>query len=132
MTSRPSLFCAAAALLVATSPLASAQPRPRATLPAAIDSIAQSCLKDGRAAGMGLALHTFGGHRTIEHGGAIPGYLSEAAYCPHQDAFIVVLINSAGTVAPAAVTQAIANVLFGTMTPTALAMPSNIAAFAGR
>lgn len=98
------------------------------------EMISPASLSDGTKLryGMGLALHTFGGHRTIEHGGAIPGYLSEAAYFPDQDAIIVVLINTAGPVAPAAVTQSIADLLFGTITPTALAPPTNIAALAGR
>ena len=61
----------------------------------------------------GLALHTFNGHRTIEHGGGINGYLSESAYFPDQDAIIVVLINSAGPVSPNAVTGSIADVVFG-------------------
>ena len=61
----------------------------------------------------GLALHTFNGHRTIEHGGGINGYLSESAYFPDQDAVIVVLINTAGPVSPNAVTGSIADVVFG-------------------
>ena len=56
MTKLPSLFCAATTLLVAASPFVSAQPRPRGALPDAIDSIAQSYLKDGRAAGMSIAV----------------------------------------------------------------------------
>ena len=64
----------------------------------------------------GLALHTFNGHRTIEHGGGINGYLSESAYFPDQDAIIVVLINTAGPVSPNAVTGSIADVVFGPTT----------------
>ena len=56
MTKLPSLLCAATTLLVAASPYVSAQPRPRGALPDAIDSIAQSYLKDGRAAGMSIAV----------------------------------------------------------------------------
>lgn len=52
----PSLLCAATTLLVAASPFVSAQPRPRGALPDAIDSIVQSYLKDGRAAGMSIAV----------------------------------------------------------------------------
>jgi len=64
----------------------------------------------------GLALHTFAGHRTIEHGGGINGYLSESAYFPDHNTIIVVLINTAGPVSPNAVTAALANTVFGPAT----------------
>ena len=81
--------------------------------------------------GMGLAIHTFNGHRTIEHGGGINGFLSESAYFPEQDAIIVVLINTAGPVAPTAVTEALAELVFGPVTRTSRPAPANIAALSG-
>lgn len=81
--------------------------------------------------GMGLALHAFNGHRTIEHGGGINGFLSESAYFPDDDAIIVVLINSAGPVSPNAVTTAIADLVLGTVKRESRPTPAAIAAFAG-
>ncbi len=81
--------------------------------------------------GMGLALHTFNGHRTIEHGGGINGFLSESAYFPDDDAIIIVLVNSAGPVSPNAVTAALADLLLGTVKRDSRAAPGGIAALVG-
>ncbi len=79
----------------------------------------------------GLALHTFAGHRTIEHGGGINGYLSESAYFPDQDAIIVVLINTAGPVSPNAVTAALATAAFGPATRPSERYAGHLAELAG-
>ena len=81
--------------------------------------------------GMGLALHTFNGHRTIEHGGGFNGFLSESAYFPDDDAIIIVLVNSAGSVSPNAVTAALADLMLGTVTRESRTAPGGIAALAG-
>ncbi|MEO6447367.1 MAG: serine hydrolase domain-containing protein [Gemmatimonadaceae bacterium] len=79
----------------------------------------------------GLAVHTFRGHRTIEHGGGINGYLSESAWFPDEDAVIVVLINSAGPVSPNDVTGALADAVFGRATREARRFDGDVAALAG-
>lgn len=79
----------------------------------------------------GLALHTFAGHRTIEHGGGINGYLSESAYFPDQDAIIIVLLNTAGPVSPNDVTAALATAAFGPASRPAQTYPGPLADLVG-
>ncbi|HMN08389.1 MAG TPA: serine hydrolase domain-containing protein [Gemmatimonadaceae bacterium] len=79
----------------------------------------------------GLALHTFAGHRTIEHGGGINGYLSSSAYFPDEDAIIVVLINTAGPVSADAVTAALATATFGPATRPSQRYAGNLAELTG-
>ena len=93
-----------------------------------------STLNDGTKLryGLGIAMHDFGGHRVIEHGGGINGYLSESSYFPDQDAVIIVLINSAGPVSPNAVVTSLANVLFGPVMPPAKPFGGDLAALVGK
>jgi hypothetical protein len=61
----------------------------------------------------GVTLHSIAGHRAIEHGGGINGFLSAAGYYPDDDAIIVVLINTAGPVGPDAIAGSIAEIVLG-------------------
>lgn len=89
-------------------------------LPAASyrELITPSTLKDGTRLryALGLAIHDLNGHRAIEHGGGINGFLSASYYFPDEDAVIVVLSNSTGLPADPVV-AAIADRVFGKKTP---------------
>lgn len=95
--------------------------------------IAPATLNDGTKLRYtkGLAIHTVAGHRVIEHGGGINGFLSASDYFPDQDAIIVVLINSAGPVSPDAVVNSLAEVTFGKVEPKAVAFTGDLPALAG-
>lgn len=59
--------------------------------------------------GMGLALGTDGrGLTMVGHGGAIEGYLAWAGWYPDADLALVVLLNSQGSVSPAALASELA------------------------
>ncbi len=60
--------------------------------------IAPQSLNDGTRLryGLGIAMHDLNGHRVIEHGGGINGFLSASYFFPDDDAVIVVLSNSTG------------------------------------
>ena len=95
--------------------------------------VTPNTLNDGtrlRYAG-GLASHSLAGHRVIEHGGGINGFLSEAAYFPDDSAIIVVLINTAGPVSPMAVTTSIAEVVLGKRPAKSERFSGDVAALAG-
>ena len=79
----------------------------------------------------GLAIHKFDGRRVIEHGGGINGFLSQSTYYPDDDAIIVVLINSGGPVAPAAVAKSLANVVLAPVKAVSATYTGDLAAFAG-
>ena len=78
----------------------------------------------------GLAVHEVGGHRAIEHGGGINGFLSSSNYFPDDDAVIVVLSNSTGVSADA-VAESLAEVVLGKVTPKRVAFTGSLAPYAG-
>jgi CubicO group peptidase (beta-lactamase class C family) len=80
---------------------------------------------------LGLALHHSAGHRMIEHGGGINGYLSASRYFPDDDAIIVVLMNTAGPVSPDAIANDIAAVALGKLEMPSVAFSGNLADLAG-
>ena len=59
----------------------------------------------------GLVVGDVGGHKMIVHGGGIPGFLSDSRYYPDDDITIITLINTAGSVSPASISQKIAKEL---------------------
>ena len=61
----------------------------------------------------GLSLRTVGGHRLIEHGGGINGFLSASHYYPDDSLTVVVLLNTAGIVAPDKLANDIALAMLG-------------------
>jgi CubicO group peptidase (beta-lactamase class C family) len=79
----------------------------------------------------GLALHNFGGHRAIEHGGGINGFLSSAAWFPRDRAVIVVLVNTAGPVGPDAIAASIAEIVLGKVEPSGQPFTGELKPFVG-
>jgi CubicO group peptidase (beta-lactamase class C family) len=65
------------------------------------EMITPGVLNDGTKLryGTGLALRTVGGHRLIEHGGGINGFVSASHYYPDDSLAVVVLINTVGPMA---------------------------------
>lgn len=62
------------------------------------------------AMGLSLSMDPRGA-RLIGHGGGIPGFVSEARWYPDADLKVVVLMNSAGPVSPAALASELASVI---------------------
>ncbi len=62
------------------------------------EMITPAVLNDGTRLryGAGLALRNVGGHRLIEHGGGIPGFISASHYYPDDSLIVVVLVNTVG------------------------------------
>jgi CubicO group peptidase (beta-lactamase class C family) len=56
------------------------------------------------------------GRRVLEHGGGIPGFLSQNSYYPDDDISIVVLTNTIGPVSPEQIEKDIAGFVFHTTT----------------
>ena len=104
-------------------------------LPAAsyTDITTPSTLKDGTALryAMGLAIRNVGGHRLIEHGGGINGFLSASHYYPDDSLTVVVLENTAGPVAPDAVATDIALAILGKKETPEVPYTGDLAALAG-
>ena len=98
------------------------------------DMITPGTLNDGTKLryALGLAIHDLHGHRVIEHGGGIPGYLSASYYFPDEDAIIVVLVNSIGPVSADAVTASVAETVLGKKTVATAPYRGSLAELAGR
>ncbi|MDB4891517.1 MAG: hypothetical protein JWL61_3372 [Gemmatimonadetes bacterium] len=79
----------------------------------------------------GLAVHELAGHRVIEHGGGINGFLSASNYLPDDDAIVVVLVNSTGPVSPDAIAAQITEAVFGKKNPPSTAFTGDLSRFAG-
>ncbi|MGQ0540069.1 MAG: serine hydrolase domain-containing protein [Gemmatimonadaceae bacterium] len=81
----------------------------------------------------GLAVSEIAGHRAISHGGGINGYLSETAWLPEAQLAVVVLINTAGPVAPAEVAASLVEVILGRRKAESQATPftGDLAAYTG-
>lgn len=61
----------------------------------------------------GLVVDSMLGRRVIHHGGGINGFLSDLKYFPDDTLTIAVLINTAGPVAPGAISRSIAELILG-------------------
>jgi D-alanyl-D-alanine carboxypeptidase len=72
-------------------------------------------LKDGAATnyGLGVRLGQRDGHRTIEHGGEVAGFVSENVVFPVDRAAIVVLTNEMATQAAGMIADRIAPIILG-------------------
>ena len=80
----------------------------------------------------GLMLHSVAGHRVIDHGGGINGFLTAVSYFPDDDAIIVVLVNTGGPVSPDAILASIAERVLGKApTPAAVAFSGDLRRFGG-
>lgn len=97
------------------------------------DMITPGTLNDGTKLryGKGLAMHHVNGHRVIEHGGGINGFLSASDYFPDDDLVVVVLVNSTGPVAPGNVVASIVDRVAGKKALTDLAYPGKLDELAG-
>ncbi len=61
----------------------------------------------------GLVAGEEDGRRMISHGGGISGFTTESRYYPDDDLYVIVLNNTAGPAAPAAIAQSIAKLVLG-------------------
>jgi CubicO group peptidase (beta-lactamase class C family) len=61
----------------------------------------------------GLQVDTAGGHKVIQHGGAISGFLSDVSYYPDDKLTVVVLENATGAAPPAAIATKLAELSHG-------------------
>lgn len=68
----------------------------------------------------------------IGHGGAIGGFTTEATWYPEARLAIVVLMNSNGTVSPAAVAEELAGAILPWTRPTMAAFTGDVAPLVGR
>ena len=98
------------------------------------EMITPSTLNDGTKLryAKGLAIHDVHGHRVIEHGGGIPGYVSASYYFPDADAIIVVLVNSIGPVSADDVTASVAEVVLGKKAVASTPYTGSLAELTGR
>lgn len=81
--------------------------------------------------GLGIGVSDIGGRRAIAHGGGINGFLSESEYYPDDDLVIVVLLNTAGPVAPRDLARKIADVVLPAPPDRARPFTGDRAAYAG-
>jgi len=77
--------------------------------------ITPGALNDGTALryAKGLSVFESDGRRIIEHGGGIPGFLSQVTYYPEEDLSVIVLVNTAGPPGPGSIAAEIATLLLG-------------------
>lgn len=97
------------------------------------DLIEPSTLNDGTVLryAKGLAWHNMNGHRLVEHGGGIPGFLSASHYYPDDSLTVVVLFNTAGPVAPGEVATDIAKAILPSQPETEQPFRGDLSAFVG-
>jgi CubicO group peptidase (beta-lactamase class C family) len=81
--------------------------------------------------GLGIGLADIAGRRAIAHGGGIHGFLSEVEYYPDDDLVIVVLLNTAGPVAPRDVARQIADAVLPAPKTRSQTFSGDLAAYAG-
>jgi CubicO group peptidase (beta-lactamase class C family) len=80
----------------------------------------------------GIVPGELAGRRSLRHGGGIPGFLSDNVYFPDDRTSIVVLVNSAGPVAPDEITNQVAAALYSPPpAPGSGAAPSDLSAYTG-
>jgi CubicO group peptidase (beta-lactamase class C family) len=97
------------------------------------DMITPGVLNDGTKLryGTGLALRNVGGHRLIEHGGGINGFVSASHYYPDDSLAVVVLINSTGPVAADPLAVDVAMSILGRETPKSEVFDGDLATLTG-
>jgi CubicO group peptidase (beta-lactamase class C family) len=80
----------------------------------------------------GLGVYSLNGHRVIEHGGGINGYLSSTIWLPDEQTAVVVLVNTAGPVSPDAMAASIVDIVVGKKSETAaVPLTSDVAPYTG-
>lgn len=77
--------------------------------------VAPGTLADGTrlSYAKGIATSDLAGYRALHHGGAIPGFLSYAAWFPERRLSVVVLVNTMGPVQPVDVLRSVALSVLG-------------------
>lgn len=93
-----------------------------------------STLADGTPTryGMGISVaNDVRGARMISHGGAIDGFVSQASWYPDQRVAVVVLMNSAGSMSPAALASELAAEVVPPVRVVARPFTGDAAALAG-
>jgi CubicO group peptidase (beta-lactamase class C family) len=95
--------------------------------------VAPGVLNDGTKIryGMGIGLAATDGRRTIGHGGSINGFLSQSDYYPDDDLIVIVLLNTAGPVAPKDIARQIAESVLGKAPERSRSFTGDLSAFAG-
>ena len=79
----------------------------------------------------GITITDYNGHRMIEHGGGINGFLSENRYFPDENLKIVVLINSTGPVSPSQIADQLSEFILGTGSKEPAYFTGDLATYAG-
>jgi D-alanyl-D-alanine carboxypeptidase len=79
----------------------------------------------------GILADSLLGRRAIHHGGGINGFLSDLKYFPDDTLTIVVLVNTAGPVAPGAISTSIAEAMFGKWSLQGIAFRGKTEDYAG-
>jgi CubicO group peptidase (beta-lactamase class C family) len=81
--------------------------------------------------GMGISVADIGGRHAIAHGGGISGFLSEVEYYPDDDLIVVVLLNTAGPVAPRDLAKQIVDLVLPKPADRRQTFSGDLAAYAG-
>ena len=80
---------------------------------------------------LGLAAGDLLGHRALQHGGGIDGFLSQSLYLVDEDLAVVVLVNTAGPPGPSVLADEIVKLMVGDATPEAMSFDGDLAYFEG-
>ena len=81
--------------------------------------------------GFGVGVAELGGRRAIFHGGGINGFLSEVEYFPDSGLSIVVLLNTAGPVAPSDLAREIETAVLGAVPEPSMPFTGDLSSYAG-
>ena len=94
---------------------------------------APSVLPDGEQVdyGFGIGSGAFRGHRTLNHGGGIPGFSTYSLFLPEEDVSVVIFANSdSGSTSPSDVSRMMAAAVIGDPFPVFEAIEVDMAAIA--
>ena len=80
---------------------------------------------------LGLAAGDLLGHRALQHGGGIDGFLSQSLYLVDEDLAVVVLVNTAGPPGPSVLADEIVKLMVGDATPETMSFDGDLAYFEG-
>ena len=80
---------------------------------------------------LGLATNDILGHKALQHGGGIDGFLSQSLYLTEEDLAVVVLVNTTGPPGPAVLADEIVKLMVGDATPEAMSFDGDLAYFEG-
>ncbi|MCY4399052.1 MAG: serine hydrolase [Gemmatimonadetes bacterium] len=80
---------------------------------------------------LGLATNDILGHKALQHGGGIDGFLSQSLYLTEEDLAVVVLVNTTGPPGPAVLAEEIVKLMVGDATPEGMSFDGDLAYFEG-